>query len=67
MVPSDTIPAQFQIKMGKLNTSFQTKTAQKPYLWGGTYLYGLYKEAIPPPSPPLGEAVSLWNLKLYDS
>ena len=26
----------------------QTKTAQKPTLWGGTYLYGLSK-GVPPP------------------
>ena len=26
--------SQFQIKMGKVYTRFQTKTAQKPYLMG---------------------------------
>ena len=33
--------------MGKVYTRFQTKTAQKPYPMGGTYLYGLYK-GVPP-------------------
>ena len=33
--------------MGKVYTHFQTKTAQKPTRWGGTYLYGLYK-GVPP-------------------
>ena len=30
-------------------TRFQTKTAQNPTLWGGTYLYGLSKGVPPPP------------------
>ena len=32
---------RFQTIMVKIDTRFQTKTAQKPYhvLWGGTYLY----------------------------
>ena len=34
--------------MVKVYTRFQTKTAQKPTRWGGTYLYGLYK-GVPPP------------------
>ena len=33
--------------MCKFYTSFQTKTAQKPYPLGGTYLSGLYKEYPP--------------------
>ena len=33
--------------MGRVYTRFQTKTAQKPYPMGGTYLYGLYK-GVPP-------------------
>ena len=33
----------FQTKMGKVYTRFQTKTAQKPYPMGRTYLYGLYE------------------------
>ena len=41
---------RFQTKMGKMNTRFQTKTAQKtPTLWGGTYLYSVSKGAPPPP------------------
>ena len=40
---------RFQRKMGKIFSRFQTKTAQKPAtLWGGTYLYRLYK-GVPPP------------------
>ena len=31
-------------------TRFQTKTAQNPTQWGGTYLYGLYK-GVPSPPP----------------
>ena len=30
---------RFQTKMDKVNTRFQTKTAQKPYPMGRTYLY----------------------------
>ena len=30
--------------MGKVYARFQTKTAQNHTLWGGTHLYGLYKE-----------------------
>ena len=42
--------AQFQTKVGKIYTSFHTKTAQKPYPLGrGTYLFsnGLYKGVLP--------------------
>ena len=35
--------------MGKAYTRFQTKTAENPTRWGGTYLYSLYKEVPPPP------------------
>ena len=35
--------------MGKVYTRFQTKTAQKPTRWGGTYLYSLDKGVPPPP------------------
>ena len=35
--------------MSKVYTRFQTETAQKPTLGGGTYLYGLYKGVHPPP------------------
>ena len=38
---------RFHAKKGKVYTRFQTKTAQKPYPMGGTYLYGLYK-GVPP-------------------
>ena len=41
---------RFQRKMSKIFSRFQTKTAQKPAtLWGGTYLYRLYKGVPPPP------------------
>ena len=39
---------RFQTKMGKLYTCFQTKTAQNPTRWGGTYLRSLYKGVLPP-------------------
>ena len=29
------------------NGRIQTKTAKKPYLWRGTYLYSLYKGLLP--------------------
>ena len=35
--------------MGKIYTRFQTIRRQNHTLWGGTYLYGLYKEVPPPP------------------
>ena len=38
--------------MVKIYTLFQTKTAQNHTLWGGTYLYSLYREVPPPPPPP---------------
>ena len=38
---------RFQTKMGKVYTYFQTKKAQNPTRWGGTYLYGLYKGVTP--------------------
>ena len=38
--------------MGKIFIGFQTETAQKQSLWGGTNLYGLCKGAAPPPLPP---------------
>ena len=37
--------------MVQIYTSFQTKTAQKHTLWGGTYLYGLYRGVPPSPGP----------------
>ena len=45
--------------MGKLYTSFQTKTAQKPTRQSGTYLYGLYKGVPPPPGQ------KHWPLQLF--
>ena len=42
---------RFQTKMGKVYTRFQTKRPKNPALWGGTYLYGLYKGVPPPPHP----------------
>ena len=42
---------RFQTKMGKVYTRFQTKRPKNPALWGGTYLYGLYK-GVPPRPPP---------------
>ena len=40
---------RFQTKMGKVYTRFQTKTAQKPYPMGSTYLYSYIREYPPPP------------------
>ena len=40
--------------MDKVYTCFQTKTAQKPTLKGGTYLYGLSKGV---PLPPGGQGL----------
>ena len=48
---------RFQTKMGKIYNRFQTKTAQNPTRWGGTYLNGLYKGV---PSPP-GIQVSIYK------
>ena len=40
--------SRFQTKMGKVYTSFQTRTVQNHPLWGSTYLsYGLYKGVLP--------------------
>ena len=41
--------SRFQTKIGKVYTSFQTRTVQNHPLWGSTYLYyGLYKGVLPP-------------------
>ena len=40
---------QFQTEMFKIYTRFQTKTAEKPYPLGGTYLYTLYRGVSPSP------------------
>ena len=34
--------------MSKVYTRFQTKKAQNPTRWGGTYLYGFNKGVSPP-------------------
>ena len=44
---------RFQTKMGKVYTRFQTKTAQKPYPMGSTYLYSYIREYPPPPGTEL--------------
>ena len=40
-------------KMAKTDTLFMTNTAEKPTLWGRTYLYSPYKGVPPPPGLPL--------------
>ena len=49
---------QFQTKMFKIYTCFQTKMAIKPYPLGGTYLYTSYRGVPPPPPPPPGTVPS---------
>ena len=39
----------FQTKMGKVNTRFQTKTAQKPLPCGAPHTYMAYARENPPP------------------
>ena len=39
---------RFKTIMVKIYTRFQTKTAKKHTLWGGTYLYSLYRGVTPP-------------------
>ena len=36
-----------QTKLGKSRTVFRPKRRKNPTLWGGTYLYGLYKGVAP--------------------
>ena len=43
----DWIGHWFQTKMGKIYTRLRLKRRKNPTLWGGTYLYGLYK-GVPP-------------------
>ena len=54
--------------MGKIFIRFQTETAQKQSLWGGTNLYGLCKGATPPgllsQSRPINDIQ--WNLNAFD-
>ena len=43
---------RFQTKMDEVYTRFQTKTAQKPGLFGAAHaVYGIYKGVPPPPQP----------------
>ena len=44
-------PSLFMTKMAKIDILFMTKTAEKPYPMGRTYLYSSYK-GVPLPSPP---------------
>ena len=41
---------RFQIKIGPIPV-FTPKRLQNHTLWGGTYIYGLYKRVYPPPYP----------------
>ena len=43
----DWICHWFQTKMSKIYTRLRLKRRENPILWGGTYLYGLYKEVLP--------------------
>ena len=43
----DWIGHWFQTKMGKIYTRLRLKRHKNPTLWGGTYLYGLYKGVLP--------------------
>ena len=43
----DWIWPWFQTKMGKIYTRLRLKRRKNPTLWGGTYLYGLYKGVLP--------------------
>ena len=45
---------RFQTKMDKVYTRLQTGKAHTHTLWGGTYLYGLYKGVYPSPPRPRG-------------
>ena len=40
---------RFQSKMGKMYTHFQTKTAQKPLLFGAAHAYMAFLRERPPP------------------
>ena len=55
LVSSKTIPISDQNEQ----SVFQTKKAQKPTLWGDTYLYGLYK-GVPPPRVPIPFMIKKW-------
>ena len=43
----DWIGHWFQTKMGKIYTRLRLKRRKNPTLWGGTYVYGLYKGVLP--------------------
>ena len=45
--------SRFQTKMGKVYTSFQTKTAQKTILFGAAHTYMAYIRKCPHPPPGL--------------
>ena len=47
-IHSKTI-AQFQTKVGKVHTSFQTEMAEKPYPFGAAHTYMAYMREYPPP------------------
>ena len=48
VVPSKTIPYS-RPKWAKCSLVFRPKRTKNPTLWGGTYLYDLYKGVHPPP------------------
>ena len=64
---------RFQTKIGEVYTRFQTKMPQNPTLWGGTYLYSLFKEVFwaifehlsplkpRPPPPPTAPQQGAWS------
>ena len=64
VVPSETIPARFQTKMGKLYTSFQTKTAQKPYPSGRHIPIWFIWGSNPPSLSPTGRSCKLMKFKV---
>ena len=50
VVPLDTIPDSIP-KWSKSISVFRPKRRKNHTLWGGTYLYGLYRGLRPPPPP----------------
>ena len=49
---------RFQTKMGKMNTRFQAKTAEKPLHFGAAHTYMAFLGARHPPPPPRHEKLS---------
>ena len=45
--PKDWIWHWFQTKIDKIYTRLRLKRRKNPTLWGGTYVYGLYKGVLP--------------------